>query len=176
MTFELTDDIDLLRAKSQVKMCYAYVKNMREKPGPKSQAQVDSEAEALIGQARDMKAKIKAYEASHPKSPFMEVPHRHLVSEADRMVMKFSHLLEENLSKKIKKVEMMAKEIPGDPYAPGANPMKGSLLNEARVLRMVMQSVTQARNEFTTDSVEYHRTRLEKKLALASRPRTKRSR
>ncbi|MDG6934548.1 MAG: hypothetical protein JRN68_07590 [Nitrososphaerota archaeon] len=171
MIDEITNEAELKKAKSQVNMTYAYVKSLREEAGSKLQVQVDREAESLIKGARELKAKIKAYEANRPPSQFMEVKHRHLVSEADRMVMKFSHLLEESLGKKIERVGLMAKNIPGNPYAPGADPMKRMLIEEVRVLKMVMTSVAQARDQFTADAVEYHTKRYEEKLALGPRPK-----
>lgn len=173
MSTSITDDLELKNEKSKVRMAYVYVKMLRDAPGNKTQEQVNADVESVMREIKETKAAIKVYEANRPRPQFMEVKHRHLVSEADRMVMKFSHLLEESLNRKVMKVEAMAKAIPGAPYAPVTDPQKRALLDEARVLKMVVHSIIQARDQFTADAVEYHRKMLEERLALGARPAQK---
>lgn len=177
MTLPINNDAELKRAKEWVRKFYTHLRELRSEPAPDEKAQklLDLEAEGIMNQIKELKEEIKIYEANRPPSQFMEVKHRHLLSEADRMVQKYSHLLEESLNRKIEAIESKARAIPGDPYAPGADPMKASLLSEARVLKQVVLSVVQSRDQFTADAVEYHRKRLEERLALGARPAPKRS-
>ena len=89
----------------------------------------------------------------------MEIRRRHLISEADRMVLKFAHLMEKHMDNKLVGLRQRYMEI-REPS------LKADIINEIRAVGMVKASIASAREEFTSDSVNFHAKRLEERLAL----------
>jgi hypothetical protein len=167
----INSDAELKVVKKLINDRYTDIRKLRNSwPGYQDDTALLQQITTILDEIKVMRAAVKEYMLARQPSQPTEVAHYNLVSETDRMIMKFSHIFEEILDKKKHMLELQYRAIKPDPTLPDISLKKLLLLERIRTIEFVKDSARTARDKFTSDSVRYHTEMLEKRLAMNKRP------